>query len=272
MLILDRRETEKDRNGNYIRPMGAALHSNLRKYDLEIATGIELEFGDAMFAGNGERGDCTVGFEHKRLSDLINSMKDRRLSGHQLGGLWRSYDYVFLFAEGTWRPGPGGEIEELKGKEWRPHFSRSDGRAVNYRQLAAYLHSLSLRSRSPQTGEPLRVVRTSEPRQTAAEYAALYLGFTEKRWDQHHAHDQVYTAITVPPRRAGIVPAKVTTCWRMAAQIEGIDRKAQAVSEYFETPRNMALAEVGEWRRVKGIGGEMAERAVRAMREREVGL
>jgi len=261
MLVLDRRETELDKRGNPIRPGGHELHRFLQRYDdIEIATGLTLEFGDAMFAGNGEDGDCTVGIEHKRLSDLVNSMKDRRLSGKQLRGLWRTYDYVWLFVEGVWRPGAGGEIEELCGKEWRPVFGAQDKYAVNYRQMSAYLHSLSLRSRSPVNGEPLRVVRTQNPRHTAAEYAALYLGFTEKTWDQHHAHDQIYTEVTQPARRAGFVQEKVTTFWKMVAQLDGLDRRAQKVAEYFkgetlaESLGNMVGASEREWRRVEGVG------------------
>lgn len=259
-LVIDRRESD--------RPAGRDLISHLRRYDIDITTDMELEFGDAMFGGNGEHGDCTVAIEHKRLSDLVTSMKDRRLSGHQLRGLWRAYDYVFLVVEGTWRPGPGGEIEELRKEGWRPFFSTRDRHAVNYRQVVSYLNSLALRSRSPETGEPLRVIRSQSTRQTAAEYAALYYGFTEKTWDQHHAHDQVYTEITAP-KRVGLVAPVVTTLWKMAAQVPGIDRKAQAVAEYFKTPQRMANANEREWEQIDGIGVKTARVAVKVMQEEE---
>lgn len=260
-LVIDRRESS--------RPAGKDLISYLRRYDIELAE-MELDFGDAMFGGHGERGDCTVAIEHKRLADLVTSMKDRRLAGHQLRGLWQTYDYVFLVVEGTWRPGPGGEIEELRGKEWRPFFGSRDRLAVNYRQLVSYLNSLSLRSKSPDTGEPLRVIRTNNPRQTAAEYAALYYGFTEKEWSAHHAHDQIYTEITLPTRRVGLVAPKITTLWKMAAQIDGIDRKAEAVAKFFKTPQNMANAGEKEWRRIDGVGIKIARQAVKVMQEEEV--
>ena len=279
-LLIDRRES--------LRPAGKELLAALRRYDIELSTDLTLEYGDAMFAGNGESGECFVGVEHKRLGDLITSMKDRRLSGHQLRGLWKAYDYVFLFAEGIWRPGPGGEIEELGTSGWKTFFSARDKYAVSYRQLAAYLHSLSLRSKHPQTGEPLRVVRTQNPRETAAQYAALYLGFTEKTWREHHAHDEIYTEIT-QPKRMGLVQKKVTTAWKMAAQIPKIDRIAEQVAEHFGTVRAMALAGLSErmmalveryfaehpdaaakaWRAVDGIGRERAEAAVRAFTERD---
>lgn len=271
-IIMDARETELTRDGRPIRPGGAELLSHLRRYDIDIATGMKLPFGDAMFEGNGERGECTVGIEHKRLSDLITSMKDRRLSGHQLRGLWQAYDYVWLVVEGVWRPGQGGEIEELRGHEWRTMYGRSDRYAVNYRQVVSYLHSLALRSRSPQTGEPLRVIRTQNPRQTAAEYAALYLGFTEKTWEQHHAHDQIYTEVTMPARRVGIAQAPVTVLWRMAAMLPGLDRRAEGVAKYFGTVEAMANASQKEWQKCPGVGKAGAEKCWRAIHEPDNGV
>ena len=276
MLILDRRESELTKDGRPIRPGGHELTLALRRYDIELATNIELPFGDAMFAGHGEQGDCTVGIEHKRLSDVVASMKDRRLSGHQLRGLWASYDYVWLVVEGVWRPGSGGEIEELHGHEWRPLFGR-DRQAVNYRQVVSFLHSLTLRSRSPQTGEPLRVIRTQNPKQSAAEYVALYKGFTEKTWEQHHAHDQIYTEMTLPPRRVGFVQAKVTKLWKMLAQMDGLDRRAQAVAAYFEADtlaeslQNVVGADEKAWRKVPGVGKKGAAEIWRQFHDEDDG-
>ena len=236
-LLLDRRES--------LRPAGRDLITHLRRYDIDLSVDLELEFGDAAFSGYGESGEALIGIEHKRLSDLVAGMKDHRLSGHQLRGLWQHYDYVFLFVEGCYRPGPGGEIEELGTNGWRTFVSSRDRCSVNFRQVSAYLNSLSLRSRHPLTGEPLRVIRSQAPRETAALYAALYFGFTEKTWDQHHAHDQIYTEVSAP-RRAGLTQKRVTFPWRVAAQIPGIDRNAEKVAEHFKTVRAMTLAGLSE--------------------------
>lgn len=290
MLILDYREQN--------RPAGRELISALRRYDIDTSL-TELAFGDAMFSGNGEHGspgEALIGIEHKRLSDLVNSMKDRRLSGHQLygpdhrSGLLGSYDYVYIFVEGVWRPGPGGEIEELGTSGWKPFFASRDRYSVNYRQVAAFIHSLELRARTIESGEPIRVVRTQNPRETAAQYVALYKSFTEKTWAEHHAHDQIYTEVT-QPKRAGLTQMKkVTVPWRMAAQIPGIDRRAEDIAAHFGTVRRMALAGLSDrllalidqyfvehpkaavkaWQAVRGIGKERAELAVRAFTEEDV--
>ena len=70
---------------------------------------VRLEYGDVMWEGLGpNHSEVLVGCERKKLSDLVNSMKDRRLSGHQLRGMSQAYDYRLLWTEGQWRPGQDG--------------------------------------------------------------------------------------------------------------------------------------------------------------------
>jgi ERCC4-type nuclease len=242
-----------------------------------------LEYGDCCFTGNGEQGECLVGCERKKLSDLVNSMKDRRLSGHQLRGMWQSYDYCLLFAEGVWRPGAGGEIEELRGRDWRPFYSHQAGKAaISYRQLLSYLTTLELRG-------GLVVRRTSNERETAAQYVSLYHWFTDKDWHQHNSHDQVY-ANGVPKKGHGsgwarehghdttfaagargrtgkVLQADPTTAWRVAMQFPGIDRRAEKVAAHFGSVRAMALATEKEWASIDGIGKVTAKAVVRAIAE-----
>ena len=265
MLILDRRETD--------------LEPILRRHDVEVVVS-ELEFGDLLFTGNGPDGECMVGVERKRLSDLVNSMKDRRLSGHQLAGLWRSVDYVFLFVESVFRPGPHGEIEELRDRDWRPFYSVGKGSsAIAYAQVQSYLTSLELLGN-------VVVRRSPNMNATAAQYAALYSWF-QKPWGKHHAHDQIYT--NTPDKghgtgwgtphghdeefgkygrgRAIVVGKPPSTCWRMASQLPGIDRRAEKVAEHFGSVRAMVEAGEKEWQAIDGIGKITARAVVRAIRE-----
>lgn len=254
MIFLDRREPEEFVNA-------------FKKLGAEVTSGVHLDYGDIMFEGNGENGSCMVAIERKKLSDLVNSMKDRRLAGHQLRGLWQRYDYVYLVCEGMWRPGPAGEIEHWATEKrktrdgkwysetgWTPFYSHADKRSVQYRHLAGYLHSLALRSRSPQH-EPLRIIRTSNVVETAAQLISLHRNFTEKLWKDHHAHDQIHTALNgaagldaggTGKHRASMAMAVAmedpTTAWKMAAQLPGVDRKAQAVAAHFGSVTDMVLA------------------------------
>ena len=111
MIVLDRREP--DELETYVRALG-----------IECVKGeTELEFGDAMFSGNGPDGMCLIGFERKRLSDLLTSMRDRRLSGRQMRGCWERYDFVWIVSEGIYREGTGGEIEEWR---WNPRTKKKE--------------------------------------------------------------------------------------------------------------------------------------------------
>lgn len=242
-----------------------------------------LEYGDCMFEGSGENGSCVVGVERKRLQDLVNSMVERRLSGSQLRGMYKTYDYIFLVAEGIWRRGKGGEIEELRGREWRPFFSASTKRAVMYRQLAAYLTTLELRG-------GVRVRRTERASDTAALYVDLWHWFNDKDWAEHRSHDQIYTAISLPGARGKggmqrVVQREPGVLWKMAAQLPGLDRKAEGVADHFQSVRNMALAgldpsirrmvdewlernrkaAIKEWMRIPGVGKGIAETAVQCI-------
>ena len=283
VIVLDDRERD-------------GIEQELRRYDVEVSVA-HLDFADCMFAGNGPEGrEVMVGCERKRLSDLVNSMKDRRLSGLQLRGMAGAYDFSFLVVEAVWRPGAHGEIEELCGHKWLPFYRQgrpSERTAVAYRQLISYLTSLELCGN-------IIVRRTGNAHETAATYVALHSWFNDKEWHQHHSHDQIYTNEPMPTKahgsqwgethshdteyvslgrgRAGVVLENPTTCWRMAAMLPGIDRKAEVVAAHFKTARAMVNAGEKEWmgidfgrrrdgKRNPGIGKITAAAVVRAITE-----
>ena len=278
-LFIDRRERD--------------LYPVVCKFDVEVVL-TELEFGDCMFEGLGPgpgQEQVLVGIERKKLSDLVNSMKERRLSGWQLRGMSRAYDYRVLVTEGQWRPGPAGELEEwrydprTKKFGWCTFYksgAAGDRAAVSYAQLLGYLTGLELRG---------NVVwrRTRDIVETAAQYVALYRNF-QVPWESHHSHEQVYTGGGVMPvkghgsgwaeehehdlaygkygrGRVTCVQQDPSTLWRMAAQLPGVDRRAEAVSRHFKTVKAMAEAGVEEWMEVEGIGKKTAAAVVRAITE-----
>ncbi len=283
------------------------LEDGVRLTGVPVDRTVELPFADACFLGNGPDGETEVGFERKKLRDLVNSMKDRRLSGHQLRGMWSAYTFVYLVAEGVWREGSGGEIEEwgwdprAKKQGWAPVYSDGqvgDRRAVSYEQLDHYLSTLELKG-------GVIVKRTKDERETARFYASRWKWFNGKAWHQHVSHDQVYLGLpakahgtgwgrahghdqeyTAPGRgRAAITQANPTSCWRAAACLPGIDRRAEKVAERFRTIRGMALAGLDpelrrlveewfeqhpeaaerEWGEIEGIGAVTAKAAIRAI-------
>jgi len=51
-----------------------------------------LDFGDLAFEGNGPHGRCAVVIERKQITELVQAIESRRLSGHQLPGMADDYD------------------------------------------------------------------------------------------------------------------------------------------------------------------------------------
>lgn len=271
MLLVDDRE--KGRPGQ---SSNRDILEQLRSYrDMEVCV-MRLESADCRFDGHGPDGkDVVVGCERKRLSDLIQSMQKRRLSGFQLPNLLREHDFVYIFVEGMWRPGKFGEIEEYrrKGREsgWFPLYGRQDRFAVSYRQVMSYLTTLELKAVSESSGERVVVRRTASAYETASQYVALWQWFNEKRWDQHKSHDQVYTnEVVTGGKRARLVGnagrGKPSELWKMAAQLPGVDEKARLVAEHFGDVRSMANGTLRDWLSIDGIGKVTAEACIRVMR------
>ncbi len=230
------------------------LERHFTSYGIRVVK-MRLEFGDFDFLGNGPRGVCAVVIERKTIGDLINSMKDRRLSGHQLPGIGEGYDYAYLIVEGTWRPGPDGAVEVPSGKGWR-----SEG--VHYRAVDNYLDGLMLRA-------GVGVWRTYNELETVAAVVDRYRGWNDKKWHDHHAHDQVYAPATPSDgRRVLLRRREVSLCEKWAMQLKGVDRKARAVAEYFRSGQAMANADEVAWQSIKGIGEKVAERSVWEIRKR----
>lgn len=244
-LILDDRED-------------SSLRRALTCYDLQVEV-TRLEFADACWEGRGPRGPALIGIERKRLPDLVKSMTDRRLSGHQLRGMWQHYDYCYLIIEGLWRPDTSGGIELLSGSRWQSLYSGGSG--VNFRQVDSYISSLELRG-------GVIVCRTASPTETAALYASRF-HWWQKPWDDHRSHDQIY-AVTPGDQlrrgRAALLTREPGLIEKIAAQLPGIDRKAWDVGKHFDSVQDMVLADEREWMEIDGIGKITAKQIVRVLK------
>jgi ERCC4-type nuclease len=247
-LILDDREE-------------SGLARALSVYDLSVSVA-RLEFGDCVFEGKGPSGPVMVAFERKHLTDLVTSMTDRRLSGHQMRGMSELYDYRYLVIEDNWRPSSSGGIEVWRGRSFIPLYSHRAG--VNYRQIDSYIASLELRW-------GVIVCRTAFLAETAALYASRYMGW-QKKWSDHHAHDVIYCPPPTPQTRRGkpfIATREPGLVELVAAQLPGIDRRAWAVGARFSTVAEMVLATEKEWCEIDGIGAITAKQVVAALHHQD---
>jgi ERCC4-type nuclease len=228
-------------------------------FDITVES-TQLNSGDACWAGSGPNGDCMIGIERKRITDLVQSMREKRLAGLQLPRMMKDYDFIYLVVEGYFRPGDRGELEQLVKRG-----SRSEWRSLgmSYREMDNHLSTLELKC-----GVVVR--RTSSPQETVNLIVNLYKWW-EKGWDKHKSHHVIYNPLPqslVHSRKASYRSPEeevrrkygelAVVVWRMASQLDGLDTKAELVAAHFRRPRRMYRATVDDWTEIKGIGKKLA--------------
>lgn len=232
------------------------LLTDLRKFgvDCDIAGKLAADF---EFVGNGPDDDTImVGFERKTITDLISSMREKRLAGAQAKAMIDTYQRRFVIVEGLWRCGDSGLVEILCGREWR--VARGQ---IRYAEMIRFLASMR------EFGGFI-VVRTSTQLETARYIAEEWHWWNDKLWSEHTTHRTLYNPD--PTKRANGRPS----LWRRDSpllelwlgKLPGIDSKAESLCQYFESAQDMANAPVCRWELIKGIGRKTAENIVAAIR------
>jgi ERCC4-type nuclease len=226
------------------------LEPLLQRLGLTVEVIPRIDFADCAFFGHGPEGEnsLSIGVEIKKLRDLLNV---ERLSGHQLPGLLRQYDHVWLIVEGLWRPGDDGVLEIPRGREWGPlELGR---RRFMYREVSNYLTTLEVKA-------GVRVRRTYSREETARVVADLYGWWNDKAWDKHRSH----LALHRGPDTAFLVPPPLRR--RIAAELPGVGHdRSEAVAAAFGSTLEMINADVKTWLGVKGIGKTLASRITEAI-------
>lgn len=218
-----------------------------------------LEYGDFSFLGSGPAdAPVTIGIEHKRLDDLLQSITTGRFAGHQLPGLVTAYDHPYLMVEGIWRPEPGSGILQIRsGKGWQDHGRGA--RRWMYRDLEQWLYTIEHKA-----GVSVRKTSTSD--ESARSIQALYSWWC-RGWDDHRSHLAISQAHTITRSRDSALLHRPTLVRRIANELDGIgwDRSA-AVAAHFPTVAQMMAADAKEWAKVPGIGKTIATRIVASLR------
>lgn len=195
-----------------------------------------LDAADFCFQGNGPDGPVVIGVERKTVSDLIDSMRGNRLSGHQVRLLSSCYDLQFLIVEGQFRPNAESHMLETRSKDWGQWYT-GYGKPIHYGEIASYLIGLDANG--------IFVTRTASEFETSAWIVWLYK-YYQKEWSEHKSLRSIYAP--PPSRPAGKMTwEEPTLVTKMVAQITGMDQKAWAVGKKFRTPREMILADESEW-------------------------
>jgi ERCC4-type nuclease len=244
VILVDFREDSAKKGSN-------GLWDDLKKTDIELMQGT-LEGGDLFFLGKGPEGrEVTVGVEFKKLSDLLSSLRSKRLQGHQLFEM-QPYDFRFLLIEGEWRHDDEGfvTIRSFR-KGQKPSWRRAPG-SFRAAELDKSLLGLVLRA-------GVIVKETHSRKDTVRWIQSLYRNFTDMEWDDHTSHTGLYR-----PSSGFQRPSPFRD---FIAGIPGVGiKRSKTVEQFFwnptkgkASPRRAVAARADTWAQIDGIGKKGAE-------------
>ncbi len=238
MILVDSRIGSKD----LVKPLGS------------ISSLTVLEFADAMFVGDGPKGAVFVGIEIKTVKDALACVISGRFAGHQLPGLVKEYDVIYLIIEGLWKADKEGLLEVPYGKRWR---------VVNLGRRYFMWRDFSLWLTSMESMGGLRLRFTRDRKDTVAVIRTLYKWWTDKEWGEHRSH-------MVANKSSSVLGIKHSLRRRIAAQLPGIgEGRSKDVADHFGDTSAMLEFFVEEgvqgWTAIKGIGPKTAERIIKEL-------
>lgn len=244
MILVDERTGSKE------------LLQDLRAYGVDAEIGGKLA-ADFEFVGNGPNGSQLIGFERKTVTDLLDSMREKRLAGSQAKAMIDTYERRFIIIEGLWRRGDGtGLVEILSNREWKPARGQ-----FRFSEVNRFLSSM-------REFGGFHIWRTSSQRETAS-FIAEEWHWWNKPWADHTTHKTLYNPD--PTRKSNGRPS----LWRQESpllelwigKLPGIDSRAEEVATYFESAQDMADAPLCRWERIKGIGPKTAAKIIAEIRK-----
>jgi ERCC4-type nuclease len=229
------------------------LLSDFRRLGVKARPG-KLEFGDFSWTGLYiDDRPVRVGLELKTIPDLVGSIHSGRLSGHQIPGMTRTYEFRYLMVEGGVRVDLDGLLLQPRGRDWIPTRP-----PTTYRQVANYLNSVELLA-------GLHIRRTWSSMETVSAIACLYRWW-QKSWDDHNSLEHM---ANVQSAKAPILLNKPDLVQKVAMTLPGIGWKtAYSLAQRFKTPAELVQASLEDWEAVSGVGPKTAKRAYDALRRR----
>ena len=216
---------------------------------------VRLESADVEWSGNGPEGEVRVGAEVKKLGDLVSSIQNGRLVGHQIPKMVEEYDYCYLIIGEIWRCGGENAIEVWRKGRW---MEAKTGR-LGFTALQGILNSLSV------MWEVRTVVASDTPE--CGELVRCLARWWAKPWEGHKGHRAIYTGARA---KVALKDGKATFTRKVASILPGVgvDRSA-AVEGAFPTVADMVVASREEWEEVPGIGKVTAKLVMEALHNEE---
>lgn len=249
MLLLDPRAGSGDLLG-WLKPLGVP------------AVLSQMEFGDAAFIGNGpDNAPHQVGIEVKTIGDVMNCMTSGRYAAHQLPGLRRDYDEVWLMIEGQWRAKePDGLLQMQHPQKGYWFDLKAGGRRWMWKEVHGWVNTMMVLGGT-------KVWTTTDRAGTARAIASLY-HWWQKPFEQHSS---LKTFVDYKARVGGQAgqPAMLrapTVERRVYKELPGLGwERSLAVEREFPNLLTAFTADEGSWQRIEGVGPKTASRIVRAI-------
>jgi hypothetical protein len=143
-----------------------------------------LDFGDVVFMGRGERGEkLWVGIEFKTIAEFAGAMTTKRLQGHQILGMVdeeAGFDRRYLLLEGDFHHNDAGQAVTFAGKKPRPLHGAPNAIAFEQEMI-----NIAVRC-------GFWVERKTTRRDSLRWIVACYRYWTDKDLDQHKSHLAMY--------------------------------------------------------------------------------
>lgn len=147
-----------------------------------------LDFGDIVFMGRGERGaKLWIGIELKTITEFAQSMVSKRFQGHQLLGMVdpeAGFDRRYLLLEGDFHSNAAGQAVVYRG----------GARGVRSRPIHGASNAVAFEQEiiNIQTRGGFWVKETTSRQNTLRFIQACYRYWTDKDLDQHKSHMAMY--------------------------------------------------------------------------------
>ena len=208
------------------------------------ALGIEvdltmLNFGDLSWLGYGQnQSPISCGVELKSLSDILACVVSGRFSGHQLPGMLKSFDHVWLLVYGECRSRRDGILEQRKtNANGSSYWVEAGGgqRRWHARDLENWFMTCQVLG-------GVRLVRVATM-QDAAQWVKTAWNWYQK--DDHKSHLAMFSKDIFADSALLVKPPLVR---RVAAELPsiGLSRSAD-VARQFKTVLEMAEASEERW-------------------------
>lgn len=241
----------------------------------------KLAFGDLYFIGKGpEEMPILIGFERKKIRDLVNCMISGRFAGYQLPGLMNSYDTTYLIVEGPWRRNTvTGALEVPNGNGW--YELKLGKRTFQVRDVIKYLNTLLINCNLKSI--KLIYLPTFNDKETVNVVTDIYKWWTCKDFEDHRSHLSYFRPGVSANHTANILTgydpfsdlieqeSRLVPVKRAAEAIGytiGVgSKKALSVAGHFKSVYEMINASLEEWLTIKGIGKILAKRMYEEIRK-----